>query len=94
MAIKFTDDAPAERPVSPRLEKQRAYTKYLSGVLERVATGEIRSPQKNKGGRKKDPNAKQLLTLRLDPQVIEHFRSTGEGWQTRMNEALRKAAGL
>ncbi|PDT15890.1 hypothetical protein CO670_15455 [Rhizobium sp. J15] len=47
-----------------------------------------------KRGRKPDPNAKQLLTLRLDPQVIEYFRSTGEGWQTRMNEALRKAAGL
>lgn len=47
-----------------------------------------------KRGRKKDPNAKQLLTLRLDPQVIEYFRSTGEGWQTRMNDALRKAAGL
>lgn len=45
-------------------------------------------------GRKPDPNAKQLLTLRLDPQVIEHFRATGDGWQTRMNEALRKAAGL
>jgi uncharacterized protein (DUF4415 family) len=47
-----------------------------------------------KRGRKPDPNAKQLLTLRLDPQVIEHFRATGDGWQTRMNMALRKAAGL
>lgn len=45
-------------------------------------------------GRKPDPNAKKLLTLRLDPQVIEYFRATGEGWQTRMNDALRKAAGL
>ncbi|MDR9777212.1 BrnA antitoxin family protein [Rhizobium hidalgonense] len=51
-------------------------------------------PELGKRGRKPDPNAKQLLTLRLDPQVIEHFRSTGEGWQTRMNDALRKAAGL
>jgi uncharacterized protein (DUF4415 family) len=47
-----------------------------------------------RSGRPPDPNAKKLLTLRLDPQVIEHFRSTGEGWQTRMNDALRKAAGL
>lgn len=47
-----------------------------------------------KRGRKPDPNAKQLLTLRLDPDVIASFRATGEGWQTRMNEALRKAAGL
>ena len=45
-------------------------------------------------GRKPDPNAKKLLTLRLDPDVIEHFKAGGEGWQTRMNEALRKAAGL
>lgn len=45
-------------------------------------------------GRKPDPNAKKLLTLRLDPDVIEHFKSTGEGWQTRMNDALRRAAGL
>lgn len=91
MAIKFTD-TPEQTP-SPQIEKQRAYTKFLSGVVERIATGTLEAP-KRKGGRKPDPDAKKLLTLRLDPQVIEHFRSTGEGWQTRMNEALRKAAGL
>lgn len=48
----------------------------------------------NRAGRKPDPNAKKLLTLRLDPDVIEHYKATGEGWQTRMNDALRKAAGL
>lgn len=48
----------------------------------------------SKAGRKPDPNAKKLLTLRIDPDVIEYFKSTGEGWQTRINEALRKAAGL
>ncbi|MBW7850890.1 MAG: BrnA antitoxin family protein [Rhodospirillales bacterium] len=37
---------------------------------------------------------KQLVSLRLDPEVVEHFRATGPGWQRRMNEALRKAAGL
>lgn len=45
-------------------------------------------------GRKPSPNSKKMLTLRLDQDVIEHFRASGEGWQTRMNEALRKAAGL
>ena len=33
-------------------------------------------------------------SLRLDPEVLEHFRKTGPGWQDRINEALRKAAGL
>ena len=30
----------------------------------------------------------------LDPDVIAHFKATGKGWQTRINAALRKAAGL
>ena len=40
------------------------------------------------------PNAKKSLTLRLDPDVIDHFRSGGPGWQSRINETLRKAIGL
>ena len=37
---------------------------------------------------------KQLVSLRLDPDVLAHFRATGPGWQGRINAALRKAAGL
>jgi len=37
---------------------------------------------------------KQPVYLRLDPDVIAHFRRTGSGWQTRINAALRKAAKL
>ena len=39
-------------------------------------------------------SAKRAVSLRLDQAVIDHFRAGGPGWQTRMNEALRKAAGL
>ena len=38
--------------------------------------------------------AKQQVTLRLDPDVIDKFRESGPGWQGRINAALRKAAGL
>jgi uncharacterized protein (DUF4415 family) len=34
---------------------------------------------------------KQQVTLRLDRDVVQRFRSTGEGWQSRINDALRKA---
>jgi uncharacterized protein (DUF4415 family) len=34
---------------------------------------------------------KQQVTLRLDRDVIERFRSTGSGWQSRINDVLRKA---
>jgi uncharacterized protein (DUF4415 family) len=44
-------------------------------------------------GPQKSPT-KQLISLRLDPDVIEHFRARGPGWQARINATLRKAAGL
>lgn len=38
--------------------------------------------------------AKQQVTLRIDPDVIDKFREGGPGWQGRMNEALRMVVGL
>jgi uncharacterized protein (DUF4415 family) len=32
---------------------------------------------------------KAKVTLRLDRGVLDHFKATGKGWQTRMNEALK-----
>jgi uncharacterized protein (DUF4415 family) len=40
-------------------------------------------------GRPKAENTKQALTVRYDVDVIEAFKATGKGWQTRMNAALR-----
>ena len=34
------------------------------------------------------------VSLRLDTEVLNAFRAEGPGWQTRMNDALRKAAGV
>ena len=33
---------------------------------------------------------KKLVSLRLSPEVIEHFKATGDGWQSRIDETLRK----
>ncbi|MFE0752733.1 BrnA antitoxin family protein [Inquilinus sp. NPDC058860] len=49
--------------------------------------------QRRYRGQQKAPT-KQMVTLRLDPDVVEAFRAKGAGWQRRMNDALRKAAGL
>ena len=42
-------------------------------------------------GKQKAPT-KQQITIRLDADVVEHFRSRGRGWQTRLNAELRRAA--
>ncbi|WP_300337868.1 BrnA antitoxin family protein [Accumulibacter sp.] len=51
------------------------------------ATGEARLPGRR--GPQKRPT-KVAVTLRYSREVLEYFKATGEGWQTRMNEALRE----
>ena len=46
------------------------------------------------GGRPKSENPKVAVSLRLDQEIVARFKATGPGWQTRMNDALRDAAGL
>ncbi len=41
-------------------------------------------------GRPKSATAKQLVSVRYSPEVLEYFKSTGEGWQSRMDGVLRE----
>lgn len=46
-----------------------------------------------KRGRGRPPlgtSAKQQVTLKLSPEVLEHFRGTGVGWQARIDEVLSR----
>jgi uncharacterized protein (DUF4415 family) len=45
---------------------------------------------RGKRGPQKAPT-KQQVTLRLDRDVVKRFQATGPGWQSRINDALRKA---
>ena len=38
------------------------------------------------------PNAKELVSLRIDRDILDHFQEAGPGWQDRIYEALRKVA--
>ena len=40
------------------------------------------------------PGAKEMVSLRIDRDVLDHFQAAGPGWQDRINAALRKAAGV
>ena len=42
-------------------------------------------------GRPKAHDTKVSTTIRLDRDILAHFRGGGDGWQTRINEALRAA---
>ena len=45
-------------------------------------------------GRSSLPVSKELVSIKLDSDLIAHFPEDGPGWQDRINDALRRAAGL
>ncbi|MBU6393497.1 MAG: BrnA antitoxin family protein [Sphingomonadales bacterium] len=61
----------------------------IGGKVVREAIGTWTRP-----GRPVSENPKKQVTLRLDPDVVEKFRATGKGWQSRINAELRKALGI
>jgi len=69
------------RPIDSRQAAEAAFkaatTKSLESVPKRTSL----------------PNAKELVSLRIDRDVLEHFQESGPGWQDKINEALRRAAG-
>jgi len=44
----------------------------------------------SKRGRPRVEHPKILVTLRLDPEIVQKFRATGSKWRTRMNDALAR----
>jgi uncharacterized protein (DUF4415 family) len=63
---------------------------------EWFATADLYKADKliRRGGRPKKAMPKEAVNIRLDPDVVAHFRAGGAGWQSRINAALRKVAGL
>lgn len=61
----------------------------IGDQILRPADGTLTRP-----GRPKSDQPKQQVTLRLDQAVLDAFRATGPGWQSRINAQLRKALGL
>jgi uncharacterized protein (DUF4415 family) len=69
-----------------------AATKFPRGVrlknLKPAELGQI----VGKRGPQKAPT-KIAVSIRLSPEVVKHFKSKGPGWQSRIDDALRKIAG-
>jgi len=47
-------------------------------------------PMRTLRGRPRSENKKLLVSVRYSPEVVAYFKSTGEGWQSRMDGVLRK----
>ena len=58
--------------------------------LPRLTNDMLARAKMNKGGRPLSPSPRKLISLRLPAEVLERWRATGPGWQTRMAERLSK----
>ncbi|CAO3372936.1 BrnA antitoxin family protein [Azospirillum argentinense] len=67
------------------IKNARPFTEVFPHLAESIKRGRGRPPAEN---------PKQQVTLRLDADVIERFKAEGAGWQSRINEALRKSVGM
>ncbi|MCB8819296.1 BrnA antitoxin family protein [Microvirga rosea] len=65
----------------PRQAAEAAFKKATTKIAEPVPKKPI------------VPGAKEMVTLRIDRDILDHFQEAGPGWQDRINEALRKAVG-
>lgn len=71
----------ARRPADPREAAEAAFRKATTKTPEAPKAQSV-------------PQGKELVSLRIDRDVLESFQGNGPGWQERINAALRKAAGL
>lgn len=69
-------------------DPESAYDPHDPAAVEAFWKGAtVRRPGQRGPGKKAK---KILLSVRYSPEVVEYFKSTGEGWQTRMDEALKE----
>ena len=74
------------RRVDAHVIRRREYRELPELTDDMLARGSV-----NKGGRPRSENPRKLISIRLPENVIERWRATGPGWQTRMADRLAKA---
>ena len=82
---------PPERPRRPQSALERAEAVFKPAPPAKAA---FSSDKSREGAAREVPAGKELVSLRLDRDVLAFFQNDGPGWQERINEALRKVAGL
>lgn len=58
--------------------------------MQPASTADAADIKRRVRGRPRVQNPKHLVSLRLDPEIVDRFRATGSGWQSRINEVLRQ----
>ncbi|MGB3423205.1 MAG: BrnA antitoxin family protein [Castellaniella sp.] len=75
----------------PTEEEDREINRGIEADPDTYVPNDEAFSKMSRRGRPKSETPKVQLTIRYDKAVIDAFKAGGPGWQTRMNEALKKA---
>jgi uncharacterized protein (DUF4415 family) len=79
------EDVESPEATKKQLVQARPFAEAFPALAESI---------KRSRGRPPALSPRKQISIRLSPEVIEYFKKDGPGWQSRIDEALRKAAGL
>jgi uncharacterized protein (DUF4415 family) len=88
LAHKEGDAIPYEPEDGPYDPNNPEATRAWFAQADLIRKGKV--VRRGKRGPQKAPT-KKLVSLRLSPEVIDHFKADGPGWQTRIDRTLREA---
>ncbi len=77
--------------ILPTPEEDAAINRGIAADPDTFEQGPEEFKRLRRVGRPRLDNPKVAVTIRYDKAVIDAFKAGGPGWQTRMNEALKKA---
>ena len=75
----------ANRPYKPTGSREAAEAAFKSATTKAPPLPDSKTPS--------IPGVKEQVTLRIDREILDYFQEDGPGWQDRIVDALRKAAG-
>ena len=88
-ALSDPDTLPPSEDAAPFVDKVGC--EALADLFPPETVEALLAPRR---GRPKSERPKVQFTARFDADIVEHFRNSGNGWQVRMEEVLRKAIAM
>lgn len=77
----------AKQMITEAIDRQTAHYAANATPTDEMVQGGI-AP---KAGRGRPSSGKQVVSIRLEPEVLAKFKATGAGWQSRINDVLKAA---
>ena len=78
----IANDPDAPEASDEQLAQAKPFAEVFPELMESISRGR---------GRPTVETPRQQVSLRLEPDVIAKFKATGKGWQSRINDVLKKA---